>query len=33
MGIVAKTIEWEDRDPEFRIIGVITLEDIIEELL
>lgn len=33
MGIVAKTIEYEDKDPELTVVGIITLEDIIEELV
>lgn len=34
MGIIAKTIEvGENRDPRLEIVGIITLEDIIEEIL
>ena len=33
MGIVTKVVEEPGHDPELKKIGIITLEDIIEELL
>lgn len=33
MGIVTKVEQYEDRDPAIKMIGIITLEDIIEELI
>lgn len=33
MGIVTKVVEEQGKDPELKKIGIITLEDIIEELL
>ena len=33
MGIITKVEQFEDRDPQIKIIGIITLEDIIEELI
>ena len=32
MGIVTQVIQHEDRDPEFAMTGIITLEDILEDL-
>jgi Mg2+/Co2+ transporter CorB len=33
MGIVTKVVEEVGKDPELKKLGIITLEDIIEELL
>jgi CBS domain containing-hemolysin-like protein len=33
MAVVTKIEQVEDRDPELKMIGIITLEDIIEELV
>ncbi len=33
MGIVTKVEEHVDKDPELKLVGIITLEDIIEELV
>lgn len=33
MGIVTKVETYEDKDPELKMIGIITLEDIIEEIV
>ncbi|CDW89146.1 UNKNOWN [Stylonychia lemnae] len=33
LGIITKVEQYEDRDPQIKMIGIITLEDIIKELL
>jgi len=33
MAVVSKIISEEDKDPNFEVIGIITLEDIIEEIV
>ncbi len=33
MAVVTKIIYEEDKDPHFEVIGIITLEDIIEEIV
>lgn len=33
MGIVINTVEQDDKDPRIEAVGIVTLEDIIEELL
>jgi metal transporter CNNM len=33
MGIITKVVNEDGRDPDIKKVGIITLEDIIEELL
>ena len=33
MGVVTKVVEEEGKDPVFRKVGIITLEDIVGEIL
>jgi len=33
MGIVTKIVEHMDKDPEIKMVGIITLEDILEEII
>lgn len=33
MGIVTMVVEVQGKDPEFKKVGIITLEDIVEEIL
>lgn len=33
MGIITKVESHEDKDPEIKMIGIMTLEDILEEIL